>query len=69
MDKQERNIYIRKLLNDKKITIKKLSQIMGISTTTINRKISGSRKFNERDINFICDILDMTYEEVFRRTN
>lgn len=63
----KRSVYIRALLDSNEITVAEMAKKIGISASTLNNKISGKIRFNEYDINIICDVLKMTYEEIFRK--
>ena len=53
----------------KGFTIKSLADELGICASALDSKMTGYRSFKLREINFICDKLDMTYEELFRKND
>lgn len=63
----KRGFYIRALLKSNNISISDVAKKIGIKPNTLNDKLFGKIRFNEDDINVICDSLHMTYEEVFRK--
>jgi transcriptional regulator with XRE-family HTH domain len=58
--------YLRAILRDKKIRTIDLAGKMGIDQSTLNRKIQGKVKFSDKDIGILTEILNMTYEEIFK---
>jgi len=58
--------YIKSLLKEKKIKHIDVANKMNISTTTFSNKIHGYRIFKEPEIKILLEVLDMSYEEVFR---
>jgi transcriptional regulator with XRE-family HTH domain len=62
----KKSSYIRALLDSKDISVAEMAKKIGISASTLNNKISEKIRFNEHDIDIICDTLEMTYEEIFK---
>jgi len=60
------DIYLRAMLKDKNIRTFDLAKKLGISQATLNRKIQGKVKFSDKNIENLTEILDMTYEEIFK---
>jgi hypothetical protein len=58
---------IKDSLWSKGYTIQGLSVEMGISAITLHKKLAGSIEFKIKEINFLCDKLNMPYEDLFRK--
>lgn len=48
---------------EKGYTITTLSKEIGISYTSLSYKINNKREFNQREITFICNVLDIKDSE------
>lgn len=59
--------YIRCLLRSNNFQIKDVASLIGISHNCFNDKLKGRIRFNEDDINVLIDLLDMSYEDIFRK--
>lgn len=60
---------IKDVLWAKGWTIKDMAESMGISNNAFTQKLAGDRGFKIKEINFICDKLNMTYEELFKNND
>lgn len=60
------DVWFRAMLKDKNIRTIDLAKKLGISQATLNRKIQGKIKFSDKDIAILTEILEMTYEEIFK---
>jgi transcriptional regulator with XRE-family HTH domain len=67
-NKKESNL-IKDILKDRGFTLSGLSKEIGISVSVFSQKLSGYRAFKLREVNFLCDKLDMTYEELFKNND
>lgn len=56
-------IELKSILVKKGLTLKKLSTIIGISTTTLSYKINNKREFSSSEIAAMQEVLDLTKEE------
>jgi transcriptional regulator with XRE-family HTH domain len=61
--------YIKSLFREKKLKVKDVALRMNISSSTLSAKINGHRIFKEREIQILLEMLNMTYEEVFKTEN
>ena len=57
--------YLRFLFKNKKIQIKEMAKILGITNTGLHYKIIGSRPFKESEMKKISSILEMPMEDIF----
>jgi transcriptional regulator with XRE-family HTH domain len=60
------SLKFRRYLNDKGFTIPFLAKKMGISNQSLNYKISNKIRFNIDDIENLCTITGIEYNELFK---
>lgn len=63
-DQKYKHAIIRKRMIEKKITIKQLSKFLGISINGLSNKLSGDSRFYLDEAKQICEILDLTLDEI-----
>lgn len=54
---------LKVIMYDRKITIKKLAEIIGVSTTTLSYKINNDREFTSSEIVSIQKALNLSNEQ------
>jgi transcriptional regulator with XRE-family HTH domain len=64
----KQGVYIRNLLKEKKVRLGDVAKRMGIAQPTLSNKLSGrgNRTLKAHEIQILLEMLDMTYEEVFK---
>jgi transcriptional regulator with XRE-family HTH domain len=60
------SVKIRRFLNDKGFTIPFLAKKMGITNQSLNYKIGNKIRFNLDDIENLCTITGIEYNELFK---
>jgi hypothetical protein len=60
-----RTDYLRFLFRNKKVSIKKMAEILGITDTALHYKIIGSRPFKESEMKKIASVFKMNMEDIF----
>jgi hypothetical protein len=60
---------IKDIIWAKGLTLKEISEELGVSYRVLQQKLGGDRGFKLREINFLCDKLEKTYEELFRKND
>lgn len=63
--KRKINYSMKRMISEKKLTIRKLSQMIGISENALASKIRGYNYFNENEIEKICEVFNVQVEELF----
>lgn len=55
---------LRGLMREKRVSIEELAKCIGISANSLGMKLRGIRQFNAREMQLICNRLDIAYENV-----
>jgi len=61
--------YLKILFKERNLKIKDIATKMNIATNTLSSKIAGKRNFKPKEITVLLEILNLTYEEVFKIKN
>jgi transcriptional regulator with XRE-family HTH domain len=62
----KQDIYLRAIIKSKGLKIIDVAQKMGITPSTLNKKIIGKVNFTEKNIEVLKEMLSMSYEEIFK---
>jgi transcriptional regulator with XRE-family HTH domain len=58
--------YIRLLFKERGLKIKEVAKQLNIAPNTLSLKIANKRKFKPDEINFLLEILNLPYEDIFK---